>query len=141
VSFAIDAGTPFGQRAARRLAEEAVCWLVTVNLQGQPQPNPVWFLWDGEGAIIYSQPDTSKLRNIAVNPRVAVHLDTRAGGDDVIILSGVARVAPELPAADQVPGYVAKYGERIAALDMTPATFAAEYSVPVRFDARRIRGY
>ena len=141
MAFAIDTGTPFGRRAARRLAEEVVCWLVTVNPRGRPQPNPVWFLWDGEGAVVYSQPDTPKLRNIAANPRVAVHLDTRDGGNDVIILSGVARVAPELPAADRAPEYLAKYGERIAALDMTPVTFAAEYSVPVRFDARRIRGY
>jgi PPOX class probable F420-dependent enzyme len=101
----------------------------------------VWYLWDGAGALIYSQPDTPKLRNIASNPRVAVHLDTRDGGDDVVILSGVARVAPELPPAHRVPDYIAKYARGIANLKMTPESFAAEYSVPVRFAARRIRGY
>jgi PPOX class probable F420-dependent enzyme len=141
VAFSIDTATPFGARAAGRLAAEPVAWLVTVNAHGQPQPNPVWYLWEGTGALIYSQPDTPKLRNIAANPRVALHLDTRDGGDDVVILSGVARTVPDQPPADRVPDYIAKYARGIANLDLTPEGFAAEYSVPVRFEARRIRGF
>ena len=141
MAFAIDTGTPFGARAAARLAQETVAWLVTVSPQGRPQPNPVWFLWQGTSALIYSQSDRPKLRNIAANPQVALHLDTRDGGDDVVILSGVARIAPEQPPADRVAEYVHKYRRGIAGLDMTPESFAAEYSVPVVFDARRLRGY
>lgn len=141
MAFAIDTDSAFGARAARRLATDRVAWLVTVNAQGQPQPNPVWYLWDGDGAFVYSRPTTPKLRNIQANPRVAFHLDTQDGGDDVVILSGMARVAPELPPANEVDAYIAKYADGIAALDMTPESFAADYSVPVRFDARRIRGY
>jgi PPOX class probable F420-dependent enzyme len=141
VAFAIDTDSAFGARAASRLAADYVAWLVTVNPAGLPQPNPVWYLWQGDGALLYSQRDRPKLRNIAANPRVAFHLDTRDGGDDVVILSGVARIAPELPPANEVADYVAKYADGISNQGMTPETFAAEYSVPVRFDARRIRGY
>jgi hypothetical protein len=36
-----DPATPFGERVARRLREEAVIWLTTMGADGTPQPNPV----------------------------------------------------------------------------------------------------
>src|SRR5207248_8835730 len=68
VALTLDTTTPFGARAARRLADDVIGWLVTVNRAGAPQPSPVWFLWDDDGLLIYSQPGTPKLRNIARNP-------------------------------------------------------------------------
>ena len=70
MAITIDTSTPFGERAARRLREEPLAWLVTVSPAGQPQPSPVWFEWDASGILLYSKPDTPKLRNIAANPRV-----------------------------------------------------------------------
>jgi hypothetical protein len=43
----IDTNTEFGQRVARRLAEERIAWLTTIDSNGAPQPRPIWFLWDG----------------------------------------------------------------------------------------------
>ena len=43
-----DQSTEFGQRVARRLAEERIIWLTTVDQHDVPQPRPVWFWWDGE---------------------------------------------------------------------------------------------
>src|SRR2546425_12373164 len=58
----IDASSEFGQRAERRLRDEKLAWLTTVDSKGTPQPIPVWFLWDGADSIlIYSKPDTAKL--------------------------------------------------------------------------------
>ena len=31
--------------------------MTTVRSDGQPQTVPVWFLWDDEGFLIYSQPN------------------------------------------------------------------------------------
>jgi PPOX class probable F420-dependent enzyme len=140
MAIAIDTATPFGRRAARRLQEELIGWLVTVSPRGAPQPSPVWFLWDDAGALVFSQPDTPKLRNIGANPRVALHLDSRDAGMDIVILSGRARIAREQPPADQVEAYVAKYAGRIADYGWTPASFAADYSVPVRIEPRRLHG-
>jgi PPOX class probable F420-dependent enzyme len=137
----IDTTTAFGARAERRLREEIVAWLVTVRADGTPVPVPVWFLWEGETFLIYSQPDTPKLRNIERSPRVALHLDGNGRGGDIIVVTGEAAIAPEEPSADEVPDYVAKYGEPIARNGWTPASFAADYSVPVRVRFGSLRGH
>ena len=112
----IDATTPFGERAARRLREEIIGWLVTVRADGTPQPSPIWFLWEDETFLIYSRPATPKLRNIAQNPRVAINLDSAEGGDDIVIVSGEAHVSDD-PPAGEVPLYVEKYESSMHRLD------------------------
>jgi PPOX class probable F420-dependent enzyme len=137
----LDETTEFGQRAARRLREERIAWLTTVSPRGMPQPVPVWFLWDGEASVLlYSQPDTPKLRNIAENPRVSLHLDGNGRGGDIVVCVGKARITDD-PSADQVEEYVEKYAEPIERNRWTPASFAADYSVPLRIDVSRIRGH
>ncbi len=71
----IDFSSEFGTRALRRLSQEGIVWLTTVRHDRTPQPSPVWFLWDGETFLIYSQPDTQKLRNIAHSAKVSLHLN------------------------------------------------------------------
>jgi Pyridoxamine 5'-phosphate oxidase len=71
----LDTTTDAGARADRRLGEEEILWFTTVRSDGQPQSVPVWFLWDGEMFLIYSQPDRQKLKNIGGNSRVGLHLD------------------------------------------------------------------
>ena len=41
--FEIDTGTEFGAKTARRIEEEKLAWLTTVDSRGVPQPNPVRF--------------------------------------------------------------------------------------------------
>jgi PPOX class probable F420-dependent enzyme len=141
VAFAIDTSTAFGERAARRIRDEVVGWLVTVSPAGAPQPVPVWFLWDGaDGVLLYSRPDKPKLRNIAANPRVSLHLDGNGQGGDIVVLSGTAAQSDD-PPADQVEEYVAKYRPLIERNGWTPASFAADYSVPVRISLTRLSGH
>jgi PPOX class probable F420-dependent enzyme len=113
---------------------------VTVGPRGAPSPIPVWFLWDGDSFLVYSQPDTAKLRNIDGNPRVALHLNDDGRGSDVVTVSGRARRSDD-PPAHQVPAYMAKYGGMIAGNSWTPESFAADYSVPMRIDPVRVRGH
>jgi PPOX class probable F420-dependent enzyme len=115
-------------------------WLVTVNGRGAPQPSPIWFLWDDGSILLYSQPETAKLRNIAANPRVAMHLPADAVGDDVVIVSGRAAVSDD-PPAHELPQYLDKYGELIERNGWTPESFAADYSVPVRIRPTGLRGF
>jgi PPOX class probable F420-dependent enzyme len=140
MAFALDPSTEFGARVARRLADELIGWLVTVNGRGAPQPSPIWFLWDENSILLYSQPETAKLRNIAANPRVAMHLPADAVGDDVVIVSGGAAVSDDPPAHD-LPRYLDKYGELIERNGWTPESFAADYSVPVRIRPTGLRGF
>ncbi len=140
VAIDIDISTPFGERVARRLAAEPIGWLTTTSPKGAPVPSPVWFLWDGESFLIYSQDGVPKLRNIAANPRVSLHLDGDGGGGDIVILSGTAAVSDD-PPASQVPEYVAKYAGLIAGNGWSNEQFAADYPVPLRVTPSRLRGH
>ena len=139
MALSIDTETEFGRRALDRLGRETIGWLVTVSPAGAPVPSPIWFLWvDGE-ALIYSRPETQKLRNIAANSRVSLNLDSAKDGDDVVMLAGRARLADD-PPADRVPAYIEKYGAHIERLGWTHAGFAADYSVAIRVAPTRLRG-
>jgi PPOX class probable F420-dependent enzyme len=136
----IDEGTPFGARVAHRLREEQVVWLTTVTPAGVPLPRPVGFLWDGGDVVsVYSQPG-ARVRNIGANPSVTLNFDGDGRGGDVVVLSGVARVDPGAPAADASPGWLEKYAAQIAGFGMTPASYAARFSVPIRIRVTRVVG-
>src|SRR5205823_11568600 len=103
------ASTPFGEQVARRLADEPIIWLTTVGANGTPQPNPVWFLWDGDSFLIYSLPDAARIAHIRRNPRVSLNLDGNGRGGDIVVITGEAHLRPDEPPADQIPDYVEKY--------------------------------
>ena len=137
----IDTSSEFGQRAARRLREERLAWLTTVDSAGTPQPIPVWFLWDGgDSVLVYSRPDTPKLRAIERNPRVSLNLDGNGTGGDIVVALGEAAVSGD-PPAHEVPEYVEKYAALIERNGWTPESFATDYSVPFRIRVTRVRGH
>ena len=125
--------------ADRRLRSEPVAWLTTVRADGQAQSSPVWFLWDGHTFLLYSQPDAHKVRNLAANPRVSLHLGDDGVGDDIVIVEGAATVEPDAPRADRVHAYLAKYQAAIEALGYEPGPFARTYSTAIRVRPTRFR--
>ena len=135
----LDTSTPEGASAERRLREEPIVWLTTVRADGQPQSSAVWFLWDGETFLLYSQPHAQKLRNIAANPRVALHLDDDGRGEDILTLEGTAAVEPEAPPSDRVEDYLAKYRGLLDAMGWTPARLARDFSTAIRVRPSRVR--
>lgn len=128
----IDTTAPAGQRVLERLQTEPIAWLTTVGESGTPHPRPVWFFWEDATILVYSEPDTAKLRHIAANPRVSVNLNSDAYGGEVVFLTGTARVEPDAVRADAHAAYVAKYRQGIAAIQMTPESFGAAYRVAIR---------
>ena len=136
-----DTTTEFGQRVARRLGEERIGWLTTVDPDGTPQPSPIWFLWDGETILIYSQPNTPKLRNIERSGKVAFNLDGDGRGGDIVILTGEARIDRDAPPAKDYPEYLEKYRQGLERIGMTPEQFTASYSVAIRLTPARLRGH
>ncbi len=137
----LDLDSPAGARADRRLRSEQILWLTTVRADGQPQSSPVWFLWDGETFLVFSQPSAQKLRNLAANPRVAVHLESDGTGDEVLTVDGTAAVDPEVPPSDQLEEYRVKYREGIQAMGSTPAELARDFSVAIRVRPSRVRAW
>jgi PPOX class probable F420-dependent enzyme len=102
---------------------------------------PVWFLWEGDSFLIYSRPETAKLRNIERNPRVALHLDGNGRGGDVVVITGEASLSRSDPSADGVPAYAEKYAGAIERNGWTPRSFAEDYSVPIRVSFGSLRGH
>lgn len=138
-----DPSTPFGERVARRLRDERLMWLTTVDANGTPQPTPIWFLWDEATStfLIYSRSDAKRLEHLQWNPKVALNFDGNGSGGDIIVFTGEAEVSTADPPADQLPAYVEKYRDFIARSYNTPENFASIYSVALRMMPRRIRGH
>ena len=132
-----DTTTEAGKRAEARLKEEEISWLTTVRSDGQPQTVPVWFLWDDEGFLIYSQPNRQKLNNLSRNPHVGLNLNSDAYGGDVFRLEGTATIDEDAPPTNEVAPYVEKYRESIARIGFDPEGFARAYSVAVRVTPER----
>ena len=136
-----DPSTPFGAKVAQRLRDEQIIWLTAVDASGTPQPNPVWFYWDGEAAFVYNQPGTKRLPHIARNPKVALHFNTDADGGEVVIFTGEARVVPEGSPAAVQDGYRRKYAAGIQSIGHTWESMQAAYSITLRITLTKTRGF
>lgn len=138
---AIDTSSDLGARAEHRLRNERTVWLVTVAPDGSPSVRPVWFVWDGESFLVFSQPNAAKVRHIAENPKVCLHLDADAFGENIVIVNGEARIAPDHPPADQTAAYVEKYGWGFDRLGVSASAYAADYSTPILIAFGHLRSY
>ena len=137
----MDFDSRLGRKALRKLKREQVVWLTSVDGRGRPQPRPVWFHWNGEDVLIFSQPMGAKVRQIAARPDVALHFNSDAAANDVVVFLGEARALPESLASERVKAYLRKYRSGIVDLEMTPASFQSEYSVPILVRLKALRGF
>lgn len=121
-------------------AAEKIGWLTTVTPKGRPAPRPVWFVLDGDDILVFSKPDTAKLRHLEANPEVSFHLNGNESGGAILVVNGKARV--EAGKASEAPGYLDKYGASYAAIGFEkPEEFDAEYSVRIRVVPDRSWGW
>lgn len=136
----VDFNSPVEKRIESRLQQEQVLWLTTVDAQKTPQPRPVWFHWDGETVLIFSQRQAAKVRHLARNPHVALNFNTDEGGGDVGVLIGEASILRGGLDEGRKSEYLEKYKEGIRDLGMTPEGMLAEYSVVILVRLERLRG-
>ncbi len=127
--------------AIDRLDIEPIIWLTTVRPNGQPQTSPVWFLRQGDEFLMYSLPDTARVRNIKANPYVALNLDGNGQGGAIVTIEGVAHIDETAPAAADVPEYVSKYEAHMERNGWTPEVFSSQYSTPIRIAFTRGRAW
>jgi hypothetical protein len=57
------------------------------------------------------------------------------------VITGTAVIDQSFPKADQNPAFLAKYGQQIPAIDMTPETYTETYSVTIRITPTKVRGW
>ena len=135
-----DLSSDFGVHVNQRLGDEGVIWLTTVAADGTPQPNPVWFVWDNDSILIYTKPDSAKLKNIKRNPRVSLNLEgATSQGGDVIVITGIASIEEHTPHPN--PNYYAKYKEIMKELGREFEDVYREYSISLRVKPLKLRGY
>ena len=138
---AIEFEVGIGPRVREQLEGEAVVWLTTVSASQTPQPNLIWFIWDGETVLVYTQPSAFRLKHVARNNRVSLNFNSDASGSEMSVLTGTAYIDESTPNAIDHPEYIAKYKEGIAQLGMTPKSFSDAYSVAIRIVPERARGF
>ena len=138
-----DPATPFGERIARRLRDDLIIWLTTIDSKDTPQPNPVWFLWDAATStiLVYSKAGAKRHAHLQKNPHVSLNFDSNGTGGNIIVLTGEARLSPDDPSADQHPIFVAKYQDFITRGFSKAENFAAQYPVALRIHLTTLRGF
>jgi PPOX class probable F420-dependent enzyme len=120
----------------QRLQQEEIIWFTTVSPRGVPVPNPVWFYWDGEHILVYSEPTSFRVRNIQNNPHVALTLQGVDGlGNNVVIINGEAELKFDNKSVPD--GYWAKFKKLLQS--MTVAEMTAAYNVEIRIKPTRVR--
>ena len=139
MKLTVDLPTDRRAHVETRLRTNLMAWLTTVDSAGRPNSVPVWFLvCDDERILVYSQPGKAKLRNILANPNVALGLDVTDLGRDIIRFEGTAVADLNHLRADQIPGYVAKYTERIGAIFGTVERFAEVFAAAIVITPTRL---
>lgn len=128
-------------RVQRQLRDELVVWLTTTSADGTPQPNPVWFITEGDQIIVYSHRTAARNCNLGRNNRVSLNFNSDPRADHMTVITGTAVIDPTIAPANQSAAYMAKYGQLIPGLDLTPETYAETYSVPLRITPHKVRGW
>jgi PPOX class probable F420-dependent enzyme len=137
-----DETTTFGKNVRRRVHEEYLLWLTTVDTRGMPQPAPTWFWWDETTStfLIYNLTHARRLNSLRQNSQVALNFNGDHTGSGIIVFTGHARVGASEPPADQHPSYLAKYRHWMTSKFGSPEQFAREYSVALRISPTSVRG-
>ncbi len=138
----MDASTDLATaRLIRFLEREPVIWVSTVGADGSPHLVPTWFVWDGEHITILSKPGARKARDIAAEPRVMLAMGDADDDFDVGLLRARGAIDPDPTPLALPPGFLQKYGSRIADLGLTPAQFARTYACVIRLTPVKALGW
>ncbi|HUG15121.1 MAG TPA: pyridoxamine 5'-phosphate oxidase family protein [Thermomicrobiales bacterium] len=100
------------EHVRQRMTESPGYWISTTRPDGRPHATPIWGMWLDDTFYFDGSPQTTRGRNIAANPRIAVHLES---ADDVVIMEGRAYQieAPSLQLRERLAAaYSAKYASR-----------------------------
>jgi PPOX class probable F420-dependent enzyme len=131
-----DPSTAAGQTTLRRLQEELLIWLITVDATRTPHTLPVAFLWDEAQAtfLIYSaaEADRDRLSHLQQNQKVGLHFNFDPHGSDSFILTGEASISGDDPPSDQLPAWREKYQALFSQMGMTLQQAAAFAPVALR---------
>ena len=106
--------------------------LATIDRRGNPQVNPVWFLWDGADLLIGVKAETAKYRNLRRHPHLALSIaDCGRPGRYIELRGEVIDFKRYLDLE-----FVNQLSQKYTGHDMDPAQHGQErYRLTVRIDS------
>jgi PPOX class probable F420-dependent enzyme len=137
----LDFSTDVGKRALDRLERETVVWLTTTSPEGFPMPTPVWFMWTDGAVLIYSIPESAKVRAIRQRRQVSLNFNADVHGHDVTVFRGVAELLDSAPLPSAVPGFLEKYQKEFAESPVTPEGYDQGFTQAIRVTLTGMRGF
>ena len=127
--------------AYERVRTEPIGWLTTVSGSGVPSTAPVWFLLeDDTSVLVYSKDPSVRVRNLADNRNITLHLEGDGRGGAIVVMNGVASLDPDAPPFSDHPAFVAKYQSFLDAYGWSPGWFSENYPAPIRVTVTSVRG-
>ena len=142
MTFEIDTSTEFGAKTARRVEEDKLAWLTTIDSKGTPQPNPVWFLWDDGSFVIFSKANQAKLKNIARSGRVSFNFEATADEEQITIFTGHAEQVDRASIPQEIfDRYAEKYEQGMINIKLPRPQYEAAYTEVIRFTPEKVRGW
>lgn len=76
------------EKARQVLAEAVIVRVTTIDKDGYPHSVPVWFMMDGEDALVFTGRTTRKVQNVLANPKGAIAIGGDPVGSPCYLLTG-----------------------------------------------------
>jgi len=89
-----------------RLKREQNLWVATARPDGRPHLVPIWFVWVGEKAYIFTGARTVKAQNMLANPRASIALES---GNSPVIAECTAKLVERPFSEALVKAFQEKY--------------------------------
>jgi len=78
------------------LEKKGLAHVATIGPRGEPETNPVWYLWDGEALRFSTTKARQKYKNLSRNPKVAVSIVDPDQPFRYLEIRGVAEIEDDL---------------------------------------------
>lgn len=139
----LNTSDPHQARIAERLQQAEYAYLTTVRPDGRPHTVPVCYVWEGESILIFSLPNSVKIRNLKQNQHVSLAVDNFGDSEYFsVVIEGTAVLVDEPGLDMNYQPYAMKYkalSERMFGTSIPPAKFIAQFSQVVRITPTNIR--
>lgn len=113
---------------ADRLVTEQNIWMTTTRADGMPLPNTVWFLWRNGEFLVFTTPESVKMKNLRRNPLVSLNFNTSSlDGSDIAIFQGEANVNCAQQTDEEFQEYLSKYEAGLKMLGITKEVLLEAY--------------
>ena len=114
--------------------------------------DPVGFLFQYDSSIlIYNMVSTTwstrtgstmnRINHVVDRPQVALHFDGDGTGGDIVVFTGTACSADDIPPPHENRAFLAKYGDSLLRVSDSVEEFGKRFPVPLRIEITRTRGF